>query len=83
MTVLDPQLKQRISAKKRAQVIDALKIYPNTSKVARLIGGINQVAVWKIAKAEGIELAFRQDKRRKRLCVPSRVQPRQLHAEGA
>ena len=47
---------KRLSAEQRAQIIDALKANPNASEVARQIGGLTQVGVWKIAKAAGIEL---------------------------
>ena len=47
---------KRISTKQRAQIIGALKINPNAAAVATQIGGVSQVAVWKIAKAAGIEL---------------------------
>ena len=47
---------KRLSAEQRAQIIDALKANPNTAAVAKQIGGVTQVGVWKIAKAAGIEL---------------------------
>ena len=47
---------KRISTKQRAQIIGALQANPNASEVARQIGGVSYAAVWKIAKAAGIEL---------------------------
>jgi hypothetical protein len=41
---------------KRAQIIAALKANPNASVVARQVGGVSKITVWKIAKLEGIEL---------------------------
>jgi hypothetical protein len=49
-----------ISAEKRAQIIEALKSNPNARQVARQIGGVSRVTVWKIAKAAGIELTARR-----------------------
>jgi hypothetical protein len=42
---------------KRAQIIAALKANPNASAVARQVGGVSDVTVWKIAKEAGIKLA--------------------------
>ena len=47
---------KRLSADERAQIIGALKANPNASEVAKQIVGVSHVAVWKIAKAAGIEL---------------------------
>ena len=47
---------KRLSAEQRVQIIAALKANPNASAVAKQIGGVSQVVVWKIAKAAGIEL---------------------------
>jgi len=47
---------KRLSAEKRAQIIAALKANPNAAEVAKQIRGVSHVAVWKIAKAAGIEL---------------------------
>jgi transposase-like protein len=47
---------KRFSAEKRAQIVDALKANPNAAEVARQIGGVTCVGVWKIARAAGIEL---------------------------
>jgi len=47
---------KRLSAEKRVQIIGALKANPNAAKVARQIGGVTHLGVWKIAKAAGIEL---------------------------
>ena len=46
---------KRLSAEKRAQIIGALKVNPNAAEVAKQIGGVTHVGVWKIAKAVGIE----------------------------
>src|SRR6516162_8448785 len=46
----------RLSPEKHAQIIGALKANPNASEVAKQIVGVSHVAVWKIAKAAGIEL---------------------------
>jgi hypothetical protein len=43
--------------KKRAKIIEALKANPNASAVAKLIGGVSSVTVWKVAKQAGIKLA--------------------------
>jgi hypothetical protein len=48
------------AVEKRAQIIDALKSNPNARQVARQIGGVSHVTVWKIAKAAGIELTARR-----------------------
>jgi transposase-like protein len=42
---------------KRARIIAALKENPNASAVARQVGGVSDVTVWKIAKQTGIKLA--------------------------
>jgi transposase len=47
---------KRLSSEQRAQIIGALKGNPNTSEVAKQVVGVSQVAIWKIAKAAGIEL---------------------------
>jgi hypothetical protein len=56
---------KRLSAEKRAQIIGALKANPNAAEVAKQIGGVTHVGIWKIAKAAGIEL--------------TRGRPRNLH----
>jgi transposase len=48
-----------LSPEKRAQIIAALEANPIATQVARQIGGVSQVSVWKIARAEGIELIRR------------------------
>ena len=48
-----------LSPEKRAQIIAALKANPIATQVARQVGGVSQVTVWKIARAEGIELIRR------------------------
>jgi transposase len=52
-------LRVRLSAEKRAQIIAALKANPVATQVAEQVGGVSQVTVWKIARAEGIELTRR------------------------
>ena len=47
---------KRFSAEKRQQIVDALKANPNATEVARQIGGVTHVGVWKIARAADIEL---------------------------
>ena len=47
---------KQLSAEKRAQIIATLKTNPNAAAVAKQIGGVSHVVVWKIAKAAGIEL---------------------------
>ena len=47
---------KRLSAKQRAQIIAALKTNPYASAVAKQIGAVSHVVVWKIAKAAGIKL---------------------------
>jgi transposase-like protein len=49
-----------LSPQKRAQIIRALEANPNASAVARRVGGVSNVAVWKIAKRKGIELTLRK-----------------------
>jgi hypothetical protein len=46
--------------KKRAQIIAALKDNPNASAVTRLVGGVSQPTVWRIAKQTSIKLAAGQ-----------------------
>jgi len=41
---------------KRAKIIAALKANPNAKEVARQVGGVSNVTVWKIAKQTGIDL---------------------------
>jgi hypothetical protein len=45
-----------LTVEKRAQIIAALKANPIATQVAKQVGGVSQVTVWKIARAEGIEL---------------------------
>jgi hypothetical protein len=52
-------LKQQRSPVSRTLVIAALKANPIATRVAGQVGGVSQVTVWKIAKAEGIELTRR------------------------
>lgn len=46
----------RVPAEKRAQIVAGLKNNPNAAKVARLVGDVSRMTVWKIAKVEGIKL---------------------------
>jgi hypothetical protein len=39
-----------------AQIIGALQANPNAAEIAKQIGGVTHVGVWKIAKVAGIEL---------------------------
>ena len=48
---------RHLPAEKRAEIIEALKVNPNATQVARQVGGVSRVGVWKIAKAAGIELS--------------------------
>jgi hypothetical protein len=47
----------RLSPKKRAQVIAALKANPHARQVARQLRGVTYTNVWRVAKAEGIKLS--------------------------
>ena len=47
---------RRLTAKKRAKIIEALKRHPNCSAVARQIGGVSHEAVRVIAHQSGIAL---------------------------
>jgi len=46
----------RVSVEKRAEIIAALRDNPNASQVARQIGSVSRMTVWKIAKVAGISL---------------------------
>jgi hypothetical protein len=46
----------RVAADKRAKIVAALNVNPNATAVAREVGGVSGVGVWKIAQVEGIEL---------------------------
>lgn len=46
----------RVPPEKRAAIVAALTVNPNATAVAREIGGVSGVGVWKIAQVEGIEL---------------------------
>jgi transposase-like protein len=48
----------------RARIIAALKANPNASAVARQVGGVGKVTVWKIAKQTGIDLPAAKAARR-------------------
>jgi hypothetical protein len=45
-----------IPPNRRKAIIAALRANPNAKQVARELGGVCHVSVWKIARAEGIEL---------------------------
>ncbi len=46
----------RVPPEKRAEIVAALTVNPNATAVAREVGGVSGVGVWKIAQVEGIEL---------------------------
>jgi hypothetical protein len=48
---------KRLSPKQRAKVIAALKANPHARQVARRIRGATYAIVWRVAKAEGIDLS--------------------------
>jgi DNA-binding transcriptional ArsR family regulator len=48
---------KRLSPKKRTQIIAALKANPHARQVARRIRGVTYAIVWRVAKAEGIDLS--------------------------
>src|SRR5437763_3040779 len=48
---------KRLSPKQRAAVIAGLKANPHARQVARCIRGVTYAIVWRIAKAEGIDLS--------------------------
>jgi transposase len=52
-----------LPAEKRAEIIEALRANPITTQVAKQVGGVSQVTVWKIARAEGIELTRKRSPR--------------------
>jgi ribosomal protein L32E len=45
-----------LSKEKYTQIIEALKTNPNARAVARQVGGVSNVTVWKIARQVGIDL---------------------------
>ena len=47
---------KRVAPEKRAEIVAALTVNPNATAVAREVGGVSGVGVWKIAQVEGIEL---------------------------
>src|ERR1019366_1958883 len=55
---------RRLTPKKRARIIAALKANPNASAVARQVSGVSNVTVWKIAKQTGIKLTAGKAARR-------------------
>lgn len=56
LTASKPTSGKRLSEDQREEIIAALRVNPNAHQIARQIGGISHVAVWKIAKKAGIEL---------------------------
>ena len=46
----------RVPPDKRAEIVAALNVNPHATAVAREVGGVSGVGVWKIAQVEGIEL---------------------------
>jgi hypothetical protein len=62
----------RVSTDKRAEIVAALNVNPNATAVAREVGGVSGVGVWKIAQVEGIELRHSPiDQARRRRGGPS------------
>jgi transposase-like protein len=53
----------RVSIETRAQIIAALQSNPNAAQVARQIGGVSRMTVWKIARVAGIDLTAGQASR--------------------
>jgi transposase-like protein len=53
-----------VTPEKRAKIIAALKTNPNARAVARQLGGVSGVTVWKIARQVGIDLAAATGERR-------------------
>jgi len=53
-----------VTPEQRAKIIAALKANPNARAVARQLGGISAVTVWKIARQVGIDLAAAEAARR-------------------
>ena len=69
----------RVAPEKRAAIVAALNVNPNATAVARDVGGVSGVGVWKIAQTEGIELRHSCiDQARRR-----RGRPAVHHAFGA
>ncbi len=52
-----PDARLKIPEAKRDAIIAALRENPNAAQVAKQVGGISTVGVWKIAKKTGIELS--------------------------
>jgi transposase-like protein len=62
----------RVPPEKRAEIVAALNVNPNATAVAREVGGVSGVGVWKIAQVEGIELRHSSiDQARRRRSGPS------------
>jgi transposase-like protein len=62
----------RFPPDKRAAIVAALNVNPNATAVAREVGGVSGVGVWKIAQVEGIELSHSSiDQARRRRSVPA------------
>ena len=65
---------KRLSAAKRAQIIVALKANSNAAEVAKQIGDVTHVSVWKIAKARVSSLPEVRPREITALSRPSRNQ---------
>jgi hypothetical protein len=63
---------RHLPAEKRVEIIAALNVNPNAKQVARQVGGVSRVGVWKIAKAAGIELSAGKALRGRHLCSGSK-----------
>jgi hypothetical protein len=62
----------RVPPEKRAEIVAALNVNPNATAVAREVGGVSGVGVWKIAQVESIELTHSSiDQARRRRGGPS------------
>jgi hypothetical protein len=73
---------KRLSAEKRAQIIGALKANPNAAEVAKQIGGVTRVGIWKIAQAAGIELTAGKSARDHRGSEPPHLTSQAHHHRG-
>jgi hypothetical protein len=60
---------------KRAKIIAALKANPNASAVARQVGGVCGVTVWRIAKQTGINVAAAEAARRAKIIAALKANP--------
>lgn len=65
----------RLPPEKIAEIVAALRVNPNASQVARQVGGVTHVTVWRYAKAAGIKLeAGKAVQRRARKSAEKREQ---------